>query len=142
MNIHGELVGVNVAIRAGAQGIGFAIPVDTMITRVGQMMARVRTSGDLAPVGLHLRDEVPGSADTAQGRRRNAPTGASDKAGLKKGDVVIKVGDQRVASSLDFERALLDRTAGQSVEVVVRRDGSEQRLNLPLSAAPAATSTP
>ena len=31
LNINGELVGVNVAIRAGAQGIGFAIPVDTMI---------------------------------------------------------------------------------------------------------------
>src|SRR5207302_2494486 len=39
LNIQGRLVGVNVAIRAGAQGIGFAIPVDTMIRVAGQMLA-------------------------------------------------------------------------------------------------------
>src|SRR5437660_12443830 len=39
LNVYGELIGVNVAIRAGAQGIGFAIPVDTMIRVAGSMLA-------------------------------------------------------------------------------------------------------
>src|SRR5256885_17237013 len=39
LNVHGELVGVNVAIRAGAQGIGFAIPVDTMMRVVADMLS-------------------------------------------------------------------------------------------------------
>ncbi len=42
LNVHGELIGVNVAIRAGAQGIGFAIPVDTMIRVAGRMLASRR----------------------------------------------------------------------------------------------------
>src|SRR5260370_18690242 len=46
LNINGELVGVNVAIRAGAQGIGFAIPVDQMIRVVADILrARRRPSG-------------------------------------------------------------------------------------------------
>ena len=39
LNVYGELIGVNVAIRAGAQGIGFAIPVDTMVRVAGAMLA-------------------------------------------------------------------------------------------------------
>src|SRR5262249_21294759 len=42
LNVNGELVGVNVAIRAGAQGISFAIPVDTMIRTVSEMLRRQR----------------------------------------------------------------------------------------------------
>src|SRR5439155_2081408 len=52
LNINGELVGVNVAIRAGAQGIGFAIPVDAVIkSAAGMMDARV----DGAGLGLGVR---------------------------------------------------------------------------------------
>src|SRR5262245_11727661 len=40
VNLPGELVGVNVAIRAGAQGIGFAIPADTMVKVASEMLAR------------------------------------------------------------------------------------------------------
>ncbi|MFO0926397.1 MAG: trypsin-like peptidase domain-containing protein [Gemmataceae bacterium] len=58
INLDGELVGVNVAIRAGAQGIGFAIPVDSMITVAGAMLAKVREAGGVGLVGLAVQDEV------------------------------------------------------------------------------------
>src|SRR5262249_53556146 len=45
LNINGELVGVNVAIRAGAQGIGFAIPVDTMMRVAADMLSVRRRNG-------------------------------------------------------------------------------------------------
>ena len=131
INLNGELIGVNVAIRAGAQGIGFAIPVDSMISTVGQMMAKIRTSGEVGPIGLQLRDDVPGVAS----ERRvvvDRADGAADKAGLRRGDVLKKVGDQAIESSLDLERALLDTAAGQKLAVVVRRDGTDQRLTLQL----------
>ena len=133
INLNGELIGVNVAIRAGAQGIGFAIPVDSMIATVGQMMAKIRTSGDTGPVGLQLRDDVPGQASERRVVVERAD-GAADKAGLRKGDVLMKVGDQVIGCSLDLERALLDRTAGQKLPVAIRRDGSDQYLTLQLEA--------
>src|SRR5262249_425745 len=45
LNMNGELVGVNVAIRAGAQGIGFAIPVDTMIRVAADMLSIRKRNG-------------------------------------------------------------------------------------------------
>jgi serine protease Do len=54
LNLNGELIGLNVAIRAGAQGIGFAIPVDTMI-RVAARMLQGRSGANL---GLLVRDDL------------------------------------------------------------------------------------
>src|SRR5204863_3455448 len=55
VNVQGELVGVNVAIRAGAQNIAFAIPVDTMIRVAGAMLgSRAVAAGH----GLVVKDDV------------------------------------------------------------------------------------
>jgi serine protease Do len=132
LNVHGELVGVNVAIRAGAQGIGFAIPVDTMIRVAGNMLAG-RGRGSSAS-GLLVKDEVRTGREEPPTRsvlvERLDPSGAAAKAGLKRGDVLLKVGDVAVASSLDVERGLLDRSAGDKVALVVRRGDAEQTVEL------------
>jgi serine protease Do len=144
LNVRGELVGVNVAIRAGAQGIGFAIPVDTMIRVAGQMLAgRAPLDRDgrrLGPVraGLTASDEVHVSADVPPSRTvrvdRLEAGGPAARAGLRPGDVLLRVGDTAVASSLDLQRGLLDAHAGDKVPVVFRRDGAEQRAELAVEA--------
>jgi serine protease Do len=137
LNINGELVGVNVAIRAGAQGIGFAIPVDSMIRVVADMLhARRRNT---VYDGVFLRDRLDPIEDGLVRRvvvdhtDAASPAGA---AGLKKGDIVEKVGDIRVACTFDFERALLERTSGEVVPITVRRQSREQRLEVTLAAPP------
>jgi serine protease Do len=145
LNIRGELVGVNVAIRAGAQGIGFAIPVDTMIRVAGQMLAgRAPLDRDgrrLGPVsaGLTARDEVRTSGSDAPPARtvlvdRLDASGPAARAGLRQGDVLVRVGDTAVACSLDVQRGLLDARAGDKVAVVFRREGAEQRAELAVEA--------
>jgi serine protease Do len=152
LNIRGELIGVNVAIRAGAQGIGFAIPVDTMIRVAGQMLAgRAPLDRDgrrLGPVsaGLTARDEVRTAAiDTAPLRTvlvdRLEAGGPAARAGLHPGDVLLRVGDTAVASSLDLQRGLLDARAGDKVPVVFRRDGAEQKADLAVEAGQAGAPT-
>src|ERR1019366_4633374 len=61
VNINGELVGVNVAIRAGAQGIGIAIPVDHMVKSVSQMLKARRRSATYD--GLSCHDVLQTSGD-------------------------------------------------------------------------------
>src|SRR5439155_15412770 len=56
LNIYGELIGVNVAIRAGAQNIGFAIPVDNMIRVAADLISSSRRGGP--SLGLVTRDRV------------------------------------------------------------------------------------
>jgi serine protease Do len=139
INIYGDLVGVNVAIRAGAQGIGFAIPVDTMIRASAAMLATKPHSG--VQHGLAVKDEILNPHDDsgvirqAIVERVEAGTPAG-KAGVQKGDVVLKVNDTPIATSLDLERALLDLQAGDKVALVVKRDGAEQKLALLLDSLP------
>jgi serine protease Do len=141
LNVNGELVGVNVAIRAGAQGIGFAIPVDTMMRVAADMMSVRRRNGTTH--GLAVSDRVEGAADgdgEAAPRRslvvdRVDAGGPGERAGVQRGDVVVHAGDLAVACGLDLERALLDRPAGERVPLVLRRGGQEVHLDLALQAA-------
>ncbi len=136
LNVNGELVGVNVAIRAGAQGIGFAIPVDTMIRVTADLLSARRRNGTWH--GIVGRDRVDTEHEPVvrsfQIDRVESGSSAAH-AGLQPGDVLIKIGDFRVTSSLDVERALLDKTVGEHLPFVVRRKGAEQRLDVALESA-------
>jgi serine protease Do len=138
LNINGELIGVNVAIRAGAQGIGFAIPVDTMIRVVSEMLkARYR---QVTCDGLVVRDKLE---STTEGVLRSVvidrvePGTPAAAANLQKGDVVVAVGDVPVCCTFDVDRGLLDHQPNDRLAVVVKRAGSaqEQKVELVLEAA-------
>ncbi len=136
INIHGELIGVNVAIRAGAQGIGFAIPVDTMIRVASTMLANQSRSKAMSS-GMTVKDELLRQDDNSMVRRlvvdKVEPNGPADKAGLQRGDVLLRVGAQSVSNTLDLERALLEFNVGDKVLTLYRRSGSEQRADIVLS---------
>jgi len=147
LNINGELIGVNVAIRAGAQGIGFAIPVDAVIkSAAGMMDGRVDGTG----LGLGVHDDVHTGSDNGAWQRsvivdRVDAASAAGKAGLQRGDVVTRVGDVAVNSSLDLQRGFLEHIAGDHIALVVKRNGVEQKTEMILqstrpAAAPAAGS--
>ena len=124
-NINGELIGINVAIRAGAQGIGFAIPVDNAM-RVASDLLSVRRCTGLSH-GLTVRDLVDVSNNPIRRRAIIDKVEASspgDIAGLKAGDVIEKAGDLKVICALDLERAFLERPLGEKVAVIVRRNAT------------------
>ncbi|MGE3807565.1 MAG: PDZ domain-containing protein, partial [Gemmataceae bacterium] len=146
LNIHGELVGVNVAIRAGAQGISFAIPVETMIKAAAQMF---RTRNHLWH-GIVARDLAGCGDDFCVKRQLLVDTLESGspaaRAGLQAGDVIVKVGKCPTLCTLDLERSLYGRASGDLVPVVLRRGGAEKTVDLVLAAsersAPAPASPP
>ncbi len=128
LNINGELVGVNVAIRAGAQGIAFAIPVDTMLKVAADMMSTKRRTATVH--GLTYRDHVePSAAGPGRTLLVERAEGAT-ATGVQRGDTILQVGDTHVCCGLEFERALLDRPVGEHVPVMVRRNGVEAKAEL------------
>lgn len=150
LNINGEMVGVNVAIRAGAQGISFAVPVDTMIRVAADMISIRKRKGTLH--GLVCRDLVeplPGTTPS-QGEgtvrslvvERVEPGGPAARAGLQARDVLLQVGDLPIRCSLDLERALLDANANDHVPVKVRRQGGDQQVDLVLQTGEPETPSP
>src|SRR5439155_902486 len=135
LNVHGELVGVNVAIRAGAQNIGFAIPVDHMVRTVADLLRNKRKFQNYD--GMVLRDRVQCSLE---GCERSVAVdyveagSPAARAGIKTGDIVTQLGDVKVCCTYDVERALLDRRASDSVAITVRTKKEEQKIDLVLAA--------
>jgi serine protease Do len=129
INLDGEVIGVNVAIRAGAQRIGFAIPIDKARRIVAELLSIEQLNHHYH--GLLAKDHK--SAERRQMIVSAAQAGSpAEKAGFKKGDIVIKAADVDVIDRADFERALLGRSVGETIEVVVRRDDETSTLSLTL----------
>jgi serine protease Do len=138
LNIDGEMIGINVAVRAGAQGIGFTIPVDKAMIVAAKLMSveRVERKWHGAKTG-----DTPGHPDGAVVTSVEEDSPAA-KCGLKSGDVITSVDSKRVARSEDFERAMLGRPAEQDASVTVRRNNQPVELKLALTDLPKRGSNP
>ena len=127
INVDGELIGINVAVRAGAQGIGFALPIDEVKHVTTEMISTRR----LASTWHGL---VAGEQRTASKRHvivSDVEHGSpAEAAGFKPGDELLRVGDLAVASSLDLERGMLDVRPGRPAKLAIRRGGAE--ITVPL----------
>lgn len=132
LNLAGEVIGINVAIRAGAQRIGFALPIDDARLALADLM-NIKDLRDTTH-GLLTRD-VKTSSELdllVTGCEKSSPAQA---AGFQPGDVIMQVAGHKVRDRVDLERFLLDRDAGESVHVLVERNGHEETLTLRLAEA-------
>jgi serine protease Do len=132
LNIEGEIIGVNVAVRVGAQQIAFAIPIDQVIDTVTEMIEQhnesrlttgLRTSG-----GPRVGDGV-----TIANVSASSPAA---REGLKPGDRVVRVGSQVVSDRLDFALALLDVYPGEPLQIGLERSGQRFELALQTETQP------
>ncbi len=134
LNIDGDMIGINVAVRAGAQGIGFAIPVDKAMSVASRLIAAHTLKKTWH--GVTLSDEKPaeGSGLIVAAVDEKSPAA---EAGLQSGDVITGVESDAVERGLDFHRAFLDRKAGDSLKLAVRRNDELKDLEITLGGRPA-----
>ena len=138
LNIDGDMIGINVAVRVGAQGIGFAVPIDQAIDVTSKLMDDEVTRHVGHGVAGHTVTTAVSSKFVVKSIRAGSP---ADTAGLGVGDVVTAVNDTKVVHSLDFECALLDRQPGETLTVTVKRDDEVRDLELVLANAHRETNT-
>jgi serine protease Do len=129
LNIRGELIGINTAIRAGAQGLGFAIPVDKVREIMVDLLA-VRPAGH-AWLGLKFDHAQP--AAVVQEVEKGSPAA---QAGLAKGDRIEGLDGRRATDVLELETALLDPKVGDTVRLSVRRGAELMELKVTLTEKP------
>ncbi len=134
LNIDGEMIGINVAVRAGAQGIGFAVPVDKAVDVAGELMAK--TAAKKAWHGVTLKKSSPGAGREVVVESVEAKSPA-EAAGLKPGDAIAAVGDIKVERPLDYYRALVESGPEDQLAVTVRRGEEKLSASLALAAPPA-----
>jgi len=133
LNIDGDMIGVNVAVRAGAQGIGFAIPVDKAVAVAADLLAvdSMRRAWHGVVPAAESSESGPGITVRAIADRSPA-----EKAGLEPGDVLTSIGDLKIDRALDFHRAILGLDVGESISVSVRRGEETLVLTMELAKVP------
>lgn len=130
-NVKGEVVGINTAIVAGGQGIGFAIPVNM----AKQILPQLRdeghvTRGWLGVTVQALNKELADSfgLETTHGALVNEviKDSPADKAGLQRGDILLDFDGQMIAELNDLPRLVAATPVDKAVKVKIFRDGKER----------------
>ncbi len=143
VNLKGELIGINTAIlgpNGGNIGIGFAIP-SNMVRDLSEQILKygeVRR-GVLGIMGGELTPDLAKAfgTDKQQGAFVNQvmPHSAADNAGIKPGDIIVKLNGKAVRSFGELRANIATMGAGKTVTLGVIRDGKEQEVNVTLKQA-------
>ncbi|HIK43891.1 MAG TPA: PDZ domain-containing protein, partial [Leptolyngbyaceae cyanobacterium M65_K2018_010] len=143
LNLNGEVIGVNTAIIQGAQGLGFAIPINTVQQISTQLIEKGRVEHaylgiQMVTLSPEMKDNInnnPNSPFTVTETEgvliaRVMPNSPAAQAGLRAGDVIIAVNGQSVKEGALVQQAVERSTVGQSMAITLRRNGQEQTLTV------------
>ena len=143
INMAGQVIGINTAIAADAQGIGFAIPINAARGLIRGVIANGTVAK--AYVGVQYVAITPdirtqydlsvkqGALVRASGNNSAVVSGSpADKAGVKDGDIITKVNDKVVGEQGGFGSLVAEFMPGEKIELTIIRDGKERQISLTL----------
>ena len=140
-NLEGEVIGINTAIIAQANNIGFTIPVEM----VHDVLDDLKTNGRVARgwLGVGIQTVTPELADamgidTVEGVLLGDihPGGPADGAGLKSGDIVMTIDGEAMEDTSELIRAVGERRADDTVTMTLLRNGKEKTAKVVLAERP------
>lgn len=134
-NLEGKVVGINTAIVAHGQGIGFAIPVNMAKDILNDLKSKGKvTRGWL---GISVQDITEDIAANMGIKEKEGALVAdvlkgdpAEKAGLKAGDVILEIDGKKVNDTHELLRIVAGVAVGKSVNIKVLRDGKVQNFNV------------
>ena len=132
LNIRGELIGINTAIRGDAQNIGFAIPVDTMADTLSSLLDFEKINRVVFGASIKQRHTESGDELYVSAVRKGTPADGK----LRAGDRLLSLDATPVKQIPDYVCALLEAKAGTTVRLGVRRDGRDLAVAVPILAKP------
>lgn len=135
ISLNGDVIGINTAVNAQAQGIGFAIPINTAKEVLNDL---IKNGSVTRPyIGVGLQDLTKDLVDYFKLKNQNGaiityiyPDSPAEKAGLQQGDVIIKINDTTIKNSNDVVEIVSKAKVNDKIVVVVYRNG--QTLYIPL----------
>ncbi len=143
LNQNGEVIGVNTAIIQGAQGLGFAIPIETAQRIAKQLIQNGKVSRaylgiQMVTVDPNVKKQV--NQDSNLGIQISEDKGVlitrvvedspAAKAGAKRGDVIVKFDNQEIITADQVTQLVEDRAVGDKIRMEVKRNGQTVALNV------------
>lgn len=135
LNIYGEVIGINTAIIASGQGIGFAIPANMAKPIIEQIINKGKV--ERSWMGVGIQDMTPELAKSMGVKidhgvvvNKVYPKSPAEKAGLKEGDVIIKCNNENVATSSELQKIVMNSKVGSELKLTIIRDGKEMTVKV------------
>lgn len=147
LNRSGQVIGINTAVAAGAEGIGFAIPINAVKGTLKTVLAGKGVQR--AYIGLRYITVTPAVAkrfnlsvkqgayvSSEGGTSAVAANGPADQAGIRDKDVITKINDVSLGDAGGVMTLIGEYAAGDTVSVAYIRDGTERTTKVTLAAYP------
>ena len=138
INMKGEVIGINTAIVASGQGIGFAIPINL----AKNVIAQLKSGGEVTRgwLGVAIQDVNQEMADYYGIEAKKGVFVAdvfkgdpADAAGIKPKDIIVEVNGQKVETTRQLTSLVAGIPVGQTAKVKVLRDGQPKTLNVKIA---------
>jgi len=128
LNARGEVVGINTAMVTAAQGIGFAIPINTVRSVEQDLVAHGTVRRGWLGLGIQFLPPDLADAFGVKGEKgilvnRVVPGSPAERGGVRMGDILVAFGKARVSGVKEFQRAVAATAPGTSVTLEVLREG-------------------
>lgn len=133
----GRVIGINTAMIFMAQGISFAVPVNTVKWVVGELVTRGKVrraylgiAGQVRPIGRRIQRHLELQAATAVEVVSVEEEGPAHRAGVREGDLMLSVNGKSVASVDDIHRLLTGWTGGSPLSLTILRNGERLQVQI------------
>ena len=135
LNINGDLIGINTAIYAKAQGIGFAIPIN----KAKKIISDLIQFGEVIQtwIGITVQNldkklagylKVPGKKGVMV--KALEPDSPASRAGLQEGDIILAIGNKKIASVQDYGSVKKTYAAGDTLKAQIWRNGKTETVRI------------
>lgn len=142
VNSQGQVVGVNTAILADAQNIGFALSIDSIKSIIDDVSSGKNVTSDQPVLGVETLDVA--GVDTAVLNRFSitatagafvqtvSPGSGAEAAGMQAGDVIVEVDGRRIRTASDVGQAVKAKNPGDTIDITFERSGDQQKATATL----------
>lgn len=138
LNMKGEVVGINTAIVAGGQGIGFAIPVNL----AKNIIVQLKSTGEVTRgwLGVGIQDISEEVAEYYGIKEKKGvlvtevfPGDPADLAGIKPKDIILSVNGKAVDSARQLTGMIADISVGDTIKIKINRNGKPQTIDVKIA---------
>ena len=147
LNARGEVIGINTAIIQRAQGLGFAIPINTAQNIAEELIAKGKVDHSflgiqMAQITPQLKEQLKSQSNFGLNADQGVlivdvvPNSPADKAGLKPGDVINTIAEQKVTETDEVQQTVAKTKVGEKLTLGLQRDDKQVDIKVKVGILP------